>query len=452
MALALMKRPRILAQAVLFLLAVLVTACARTPEPRVLLVTLDTTRADRLTPYGSARDTAPALAALARGGVLFTRAYASMPTTDPSHATFLTGVHPRRHGVTRNGQRAVDGLPSMPARLQARGLRTATFLSRRHLDPRRMNIPGFDRIDIPSRRERRAAGTVTAALKWIAGHAEGGWFLWVHLIDPHAPYDPPAPYDSRFGAGPPEKRLGKMGWLEPGEKYPAEVIDRNVALYDGEIAWMDQWVGRLVAAAEALPGGPPLIVVAGDHGESLCDLEKRFAYAFAHGEFLYDHQTRIPLIFRWKGKLPEGRVVSDLFAAVDLAPTILDLIGEEEPLGGEGVSRADLLRGKGGAGAEDVIVQRRSYDDPEQAWLATEEFAIVHGSRKLIANRLKGDELFDLAADPGETSNLALAEPATLAVMKERLLAWLRAHPAAAQGERRDEETLEELRSLGYVD
>jgi arylsulfatase A-like enzyme len=451
-AIALERSRRIAAPAALALLLALGAGCARAPGPRILLITLDTTRADRLTPYGSARDTAPTLAALARGGVLFTRAYTAMPTTDPSHTTFLTGVHPRRHGVTRNGERAVDGLPSMPARLKARGLPTAAFISRSHLDPDELNIAGFDRISAPARKERRASETATEASEWMARHGEEGWFVWVHLFDPHAPYDPPAPHDSRFGTGPPERRLGENGWLGPGERYPGEVAARNVDLYDGELAWMDEWVGRLVAAAEGLPGDPPLIVVAGDHGETLDDLEERFEYAFAHGEFLYDHQTRIPLIFRWQGRLPEGRVVSELFGAVDLAPTILELIGEKDPLGGEGVSRAALALGNGGSGAEAVVIQRRSFVAPERPWLGAEEYAIVHGSRKLIVNEKKGDELFDLEADPGERSNLALVEPTTVADLRERLLAWLRAHPPATPEGSPDEEKLRELRSLGYAD
>lgn len=452
MARSFVERPHAALWAALLLLPAVSAGCTRPPGPRVLLITLDTTRADRLTPYGSARDTAPALDRIARGGVRFTRAYAAMPTTDPSHTTFLTGVHPRRHGVTRNGLRAVDGLPSLPARFQARGFPTAAFLSRRHLDPRELNIPGFDRVDGAERGERRAAETASRALDWLDRHEEGGWFLWVHLFDPHAPYDPPAPYDSRFGSGPPERRLGSHGWLAPGERYPAEVLQRNVALYDGEISGMDEWVGRLVAAAEALPGDPPLVVVAADHGESLGELEGRFRYAFAHGEFLYDHQVRIPLIFRWKGELPEGGVVRELFAAADLAPTILELVGDEGLAGEDGTARAALVRGRGGAGAEQVVVQRRSFANPEQPRLAGEEFALIRGSRKLIVNELEGAELYDLDADPGEEKDIAPFEPATVAELTERLRAWLRSHPPAGPGEGPDREKLEQLRSLGYVD
>lgn len=448
-------RPAGFRGALFLLAAALASACAgeapAPPGPRLLLVTLDTTRADHLSPYGYSRDTAPELAALARGGVLFRRAYASMPTTDPSHATFLTGAYPRRHGVTRNGLRAADGLPSLAARLRAGGVRTAAFISRKHLDPRELNIPGFGRIDVSKEKERRADDTAGAAIRWLESQEDGAFFAWVHLFDPHSPYDPPAPFDTVFGAGPPEKRLGKMGWLEPGVRHPAETLARNVALYDGEIAWTDRWLGRLVRAVEALPGEPPLIVVAGDHGESLGDLEERAAYAFAHGEFLYDHQVRIPLVMRRKGRLPEGRVAEGLFDAVDLAPTVLDLLGDADPLGGDGASRASLALGASEEGAPAVFIQRRSFAEPEQPWLAADEFAVVEGTHKLIVNRLKGDELYDLAADPREATNLAASDPARVAALKERLLAWLRAHPAAAEGADPDEEKLKDLRSLGYV-
>lgn len=421
------------------------------PGPRVLLVTLDTTRTDHLTPYGYARDTSPGFASLAARGVLFTRAYCNMPTTDPSHASILTGLYPRRHGITRNGQRGVEGLPSLAERLRARGLRTAAFLSRKHLDPRQMGVPGFERVDLPAEKERTAEGTAGAAIEWLRRQEDGGYFLWVHLFDAHSPYTPPAPFHARFGAGPGERRLGKMGWLNEGVSHDPSTASNNIRLYDGEIAYADQWLGRLVETAESLPGAPPLIVVVADHGESLDDLEDRFRYAYAHGEFLYDHQTRVPLVLAWKGRLPEGRKVGALVESVDLAPTLLDLLGESLPANGSGVSRSALLRGEEERGAEAVFVQRRSFAVPEQPWLDAPEFAVVKGALKLIVNVKKGVELYDLDMDPAERNNLAGARPADVRSLNETLVAWLRANPSASASEEATDEKLEDLKSLGYV-
>jgi arylsulfatase A-like enzyme len=431
------------------------TACsggAGKPGPRVLLVTLDTTRADHLSAYGYVRGTTPHFDALARRGVLFTRAYCNMPTTDPSHASFLTGTYPRRHGITRNGLRAVPGLPSLPEALRRAGLRTAAFLSRRHLDPREMGIPGFEVVDVPDGKERRADATAESALRWLRRRGEGAWFVWVHLFDPHSPYEPPSPFDTWHGPGPAERRLGKMGWLEAARYEPA-VLANNVRLYDGEISFADDRLGALAAAAEDLPGEPPLLVVVADHGESLGELEDRFGYAFAHGEFLYDHQTRVPLVMRRRGDLPEGRVAEGLVEGVDLPPTILDLLGLGGLPGADGTSRAALARGGQEAGAEEVFIQRRSFKVPEQPYLAAAEYAVVRGWTKLITNPLKGEgvELYDLRADPGEVSNLAGGQPERLRELRARLERWLAAVPASDPEAEPTEEKLKDLRSLGYV-
>jgi arylsulfatase A-like enzyme len=417
-----------------------------------VLVTLDTTRADHLSAYGYDQETTPRLTALAADGVLFRRAYCNMPTTDPSHASILTGLYPRRHGITRNGQRAMSGLPSLAASLQARGYSTAAFLSRRHLDPRELGIPGFDLVDAPSSgKERRAEETGAAAVRWLSSQEDGAYFLWVHLFDPHSPYDPPPPFRSRLGDGPPERRLGNMGWLVDAVRHPPETSLNNIRLYDSEISYADEWLGRIVEAARALPGDPPLFVVTGDHGESLDDLEARYAYAFAHGEFLYEHQTRVPLVISWKGELPGGRTSDALIQSVDVAPTILDLL--HVPIEGsiDGVSRVAVALGHDDEGAGEIFIERRSFKEPEQPWLAGSSYAVVSGSTKLIVDSIKGDELFDLRSDPAEAVNLAASDPSRLKEMKDRIARWIRTTPLAdAEGEASDEK-LRDLRALGYV-
>lgn len=428
------------------------TSSPAAPGPRVVLVTLDTTRVDHLSVYGYARGTTPRLAALATEGVLFRRAYCNMPTTDPSHASILTGLYPLRHGITRNGQRAMPGLPSLAAELRERGLRTAAFLSRRHLDPRELGIPGFDLVDTPSSgKERRAEETGAAAVRWLSSQEDGAYFLWVHLFDPHSPYDPPQPFRSRLGDGPPEQRLGRMGWLADTVRHSPEVAHNNIRLYDAEISYADEWLGRIVEAARSLQGEAPLFVVMGDHGESLDDLQSRYAYAFAHGEFLYEHQTRVPLVMSWKGVLPQGSSTEALIQSIDVAPTILDLLHVpiEERIDGE--SRAAAAFGQNDGGAEEIFIQRRSFKEPEQPWLAGSSYAVVAGWTKLIADSIQGDELYDLRTDPAEAVNLAASDPVRLREMKDRIARWVRSTPLADPEGEASEEKLKDLRALGYV-
>ncbi|MBP7148745.1 MAG: sulfatase [Acidobacteria bacterium] len=438
-------------RAAVCLALVALCACERgRPGPRVALVTFDTTRADHLTPWDSARDTSPGVAALARSGVLFRRAYCNMPTTDPSHASMLTGLYPRRHGITRNGQSAVPGLRTLATRLKESGCATAAFISRKHLDPRELGLAGFDTIDLPDEAERRADETVGLALRWLDGIGPNGFLLWVHLFDPHAPYDPPREFREPGPQGE-APAVRHENWAEPAARYTPQQVAHNVRLYDGEIGYADLWLGKLVAALDALPGEPPLIVLAADHGESLDELQERYGYAFGHGEFLYDGQTHVPLVMRWKGRLPAGRAVDALVELVDLPSTLLELWGLPEPALGNGSSRARLARGETDDGAHAVFVERRSFKEPPRPWLAAEELAVVSGGMKLIASAARGEELYDLEADPHETVNLLESQPDRAAPLRELLAAWRRAHPPLGPGAEADPEKIRELRSLGYV-
>ena len=447
------RRPaRSLTAVAALLVAVDLTACGGgRPGPRVLLVTLDTTRADHLSPWGYTRDTSPHLAALARSGVTFLRAYCNMPSTDPSHTTMLTGLYPRRHGITRNGQKAVAGLRSLPSLLKSAGCATAAFVSRNHLDPAELGLPGFDSTERPAGGERRAEETASSAIRWLERQGEDGFFLWVHLFDPHRPYDPPPEFAQRFGEGPPQLRLGDGPWLTPTLRYTPAQTANNIRLYDAEISYADEWLGRIVAAADRLPGPPPLIVVAADHGESCDELQERFGYAFDHGEFLYDHQTHVPLVLRWKGHLPEGRTVNALVELADLAPTVLELAGMPGLLSADGASRAALARGTTEEGARAVFVQRRSFDKPPRPWLASEEVAVVSGWDKLIASAARGEELYDLKADPTETRNRIQNDPQRATTLRALLGEWLRNHPPVVAGGEPDADKIRDLKSLGYV-
>lgn len=341
----------------------------------VLLVTLDTTRADRIGCYGAKDAATPTLDALAAGGVRFERVTSPSPLTVPSHATMLSGLVPRRHGARDNAARLSPGLPLLTERLAAAGRATAAVVSSVVLDRAAGLDRGFTRYDDDLRhgprsafdyRERAAGHTVDAAIARLESF-DGPFFLWVHLFDPHAPYVPPGPFHERFAGRP----------------------------YEGEIAYVDRELARLVAAVRRT-GAPVLTVVAGDHGESLGEHGEA-----THGLFVYEATQRVPWILHGTG-VPEGRVVSTRVGLVDLAPTVLDLLGLPPLPESDGRSVAPALR----AGREpEPSTYEVGSRFPSSAFGWASPRGIVAGERKAID--LPRRELYDLSEDPRERRNLA---------------------------------------------
>src|SRR6267143_1705913 len=287
----------------------------------VLLITLDTTRADRMGFLGSTRGLTPQLDALAREGVVFTRAYAQAPITTVSHATILTGTFPPFHRVNDFGSPLAASVPYLPSLFRDAGYRTAAFVASLILDPRTGTAPGFDRgfdtfdAGFRLRRpgedryqtiERRGDEVVARALRWIAGAGSGGWFLWVHLYDAHDPYDPPVDLRRRFAT----------------------------ARYDGEIAAVDRAAGRLVQAA---PGA--IVAIASDHGEALGDHGEE-----THGVFLYDATLHVPLLLRLPDRQSAGTRVDARVRLADVAPTLIETAGLAIPAAMQGQSLMPLVR------------------------------------------------------------------------------------------------------------
>ena len=297
--------------------------------PDVLLITLDTTRADRLGSYGYAGAATPNLDRLAADGVRFERALSPVPLTLPAHASLLTGRQPFTHGVRNNGHFVLPAeVPTLAAALAARGYETAAFVSSFVLDRQFGLARGFahydDQLDqappgpaASLELERRGDRTVAAARAWLAGTARQNsrrpYFLWVHLYSAHDPYVPPSPFRERFADRP----------------------------YDGEVAFDDAVVGELLDATGYGAARGPLVVVAGDHGESLGDHGES-----THGLFVYDSALRVPLILAWPGVVAPA-VATPSVGLVDVAPTILDLAGANALAGAEGRSLRSLVRGDG---------------------------------------------------------------------------------------------------------
>lgn len=393
----------------------------------VLLVTIDTLRADHVGAYGSTRGLTPTIDRLAAEGLRFQTTYAHVPLTLPSHTSLMTGAYPFIHGVRDNGSFRFDGSrPTLASTLKAAGYRTGAFVAAFVLDARFGLNAGFDVYDdrYGSRSaggelsvlERPADKVLDAAVSWIAGRRDAAaaaqpWFAWVHLYDPHEPYDPPEPFHTRYASD----------------------------LYAGEIAFADAQLG---AALDQLTRSGhlahTLVLVSADHGESRGEHQER-----THGLFAYDATLRVPLVM-WAPAVIRHGVFGGMARLVDVMPTVFDLVGVA------GVAPSGRsLRPLVGAG--------HPLDDPGTYFEAlnanlTRNWAplagLVSGGFKLID--LPIPELYDLGADPGETSNLYTRRQ-DLAKPLERQLDALRANATPATAAPVDRDTVQRLRSLGYV-
>ena len=295
-------------------------------HPNIILITLDTTRADRMGFLGSKRGLTPNLDAIAKHGVAFSRAYSHVPITTASHTTILTGTYPQFNHVNDFGVPLSPRLPYLPDLLHAQGYHTGAFVGSLILDPLDGTAPGFDRgfevydagfhlrrhgMDRYQSVERRAGEVVNHALSWLSQLQNGPFFLWVHLYDAHDPYDPPAPYKTRFASQP----------------------------YDGEIAYADSAVGKLIA--EIRKHGlydETLIAVMADHGESLGAHGEN-----THGIFLYDETLHVPLLFKLPGAHAAAKRIDARVRLVDVAPTILQEAGVPVPKEMQGESLSAMM-------------------------------------------------------------------------------------------------------------
>jgi len=403
------------------LACVVLAACGPGEEaegPSLLLVTVDTLRADRVGCYGDPWARTPVMDRLARQGMQFEHAFAAAPITLPSHATLLTGEPPPRHGVRNNGtHRLATGPWTLTQHLAGAGLATAAFVSADPLHPRHGLDRGFERYDaeFPARpggrhsfAERRGGSTVESALAWLE-ERKARFFAWIHLFDPHAPYDPPE--SPPFAA-----------WME-GDPYA------------GEVAYADWCLGKLL---EARPARDAAVVVTSDHGEGLGDHDEP-----SHALLVFDTTIRVPLLARAAGtpSLPADRRLIDApCAPIDVAPLLARLAGHEAPASLPG---RDPLATTGAGSDERAIYAESAYAWLEYGWSPLR--VLRRGRHKLIHAGARS-RLYDLARDPGELHDLAPTRP-DLRRELERALADRAVEPAGpiedADGAR--------LRELGYA-
>ena len=382
--------------------------------PNVLLITLDTTRPDRMSVYGGPAEM-PHLDVLAARGTRFTQAIASAPLTGPSHLSLLTGRFPVHTGVVANGTDIGAQPDALAPVLHAAGYRTAGFVSGYPLHARFGFGQGFDTFDsdfspVPGLhelawvgaldalvvrnlpRERRGDLVVNRFDAWLSRADARPFLAWVHLYDPHGPYTPPAEWSERYTDGPSPGEPLALPVYWPDEQRAIGDADYLVAQYDAELSWTDHLVGQVLASLEAAGRlDDTLVVVTADHGESLTEHH----ILFDHGDDLYDPALRVPLLLAGPG-VP-AQTLDCQVPTVDLVPTVLGMLGVEDAAERDGLARhQDLVRGScADREAFATTLGARTADPPIDHALRVPDF-------KVMRREASGDQAFDLASDPGE--------------------------------------------------
>ncbi|MGI8960281.1 MAG: sulfatase-like hydrolase/transferase [Bryobacteraceae bacterium] len=390
-----------------------------------MVITIDTLRADHLHCYGYQKIETPVIDQLAQRGVLFENAVAQAPLTPPSHASIFTGQYPTVHHVRNTGGFILPSSARPLARiLQEQGWNTAAFISSAVLKKVVGFNNGFDVYDDEMPRqgnkqefgeeaERPASDTVDRAAQWLSTRSGKPYFLWVHLYDPHMPYKPPSPFKEKYKDRP----------------------------YDGEIAYTDQQVGRLLdAVGKKAPADRTVIAILSDHGESLSDHGE-----FSHGVFLYDSTLHIAFMMAGPG-IPAGLRIKQQARSIDFLPTLLALLGSKPPANVQGLSLVPAFSGK-------TVPTEISYEETLYPKLAL-GWAELRGIRtnhwKYI--RAPRPELYDLSQDPAEVTNVIQQHPAEVEKFEAQLKNVI-GNGGSEKVETNivDERQMAQLRSLGYL-
>jgi len=432
-----------------FLLLVLLMAigfgCApvRSDQPNVVLIIIDTLRADHLGCYGYSRDTSPVLDSLAASGIRFSRCQAQAPWTLPAHASIWTGLTVTSHMTGNRG--GIDygldpELQNIATILKEEGYVTLGFVNVVLLSTDFGFANGFDHYSSYPDGNGRAAETVSEVLGWLDENQgnPGPLLIVMHLFDVHAPYDPPGPFDRRFSESGAE---GVTGWeIEEGTLLNPEDRDHLLDMYDGEISWVDSELGRFFAELRARGlSGNTLIIVTSDHGEEFLEHGR-----WGHGHDLYQEQLHVPLIITGPG-IPGGVVDSTLAAQIDILPTITGFTGLPIPPEVEGLNLLELHGHRtvpsSGVSPDRCFLVNSSLEDFEN------RASILVDYRKAIVNFTTGEEsMFDLDVDPGENNP---SEPSPDLI--EALELYWTTPPLGEPSSVTDERIQEDLQGLGYI-
>lgn len=435
-------------------------------RPDVLLVTLDTVRADDIGLYSPVSVT-PNIDRLGREGLVFDRAAAPLPETRPSHTTIFTSLYPRDHGVVTNALRVDPGLLTLAAVFRAEGYATAGFTGCVLFDAQEGMSLGFEHFDPATSIDRSGADVVDAALRWIERLDSRPYFVWVHLFDGHMPYAPPAGFV-------PAVRDDEVDWSEftwpaavevagsQGGDLPERYLRRARSLYRGEIAYLDDTVGRLVAGLDALDHWRDTVTaLTADHGE--CFEEGVF---FDHSPCLADGALRVPLILRYPAKLAGGQRAGAWVELLDIAPTLLRLAGLAIPP--EFSGHDAIVRGLSGAGLAPAFFQTPVYSRDELRQRQAVASAVRSVAGQPVASftaadlgvglyrddwkyvmTTRSERLFDVGSGKEAWSERRGTPAAEMAAQLRR---WITLHPLRLRGSiELTPEQVEALRALGYL-
>ena len=445
-------------------------------RPNVLLLTVDTLRADRLGCYGSRTTSTPAVDRLAESGVLFENDAAPMPMTRPSLFSIFTSRYPREHGAVNNSVPLPDRSPVLAERFQEAGYATGAFVGVQILSPESGAARGFDVFKYPAHaRDVPADQVVPGAIEWMSTvAAKRPFFAWVHLFDPHIPYRrharPGEPAQAASGSPP----LAKISWSflqsvaeQNSGDVPQETLDTAIRFYGGEVEYADRWIEALVGfLASHSTLDDTVVAFTADHGE--CFDHNVF---FEHTDCPYEGAIHVPLILRYPRKLPGGVRVTRPVEHLDLAPTLLALAGIGPPATFEGESLLDSIGNRGGRVRSSFfqlpLYQERAIRGRGTRYgkirsVAGKPVRPVVFERQLVGVRDGswkyilddgGEELYALGTDPLETHNLASRETEVAARLKAEIEQRLAAHPLDLPNPSMVNQRLRAtLRALGYTD
>ena len=431
----------------------------RSSRPNVLLVTLDTVRADHCSVYGYGRDTTPNLQRLAARSVIFESAYAPMATTGPSHATMFTSLYPRTHGFLKNGYVLDEGFVTLGEMFHGMTYQTAAVVGSYAVSSKFGFSQGFDHFDdefgsggyrsfkqtweghtVDGLFDRDGSQVTDRAVRWLSDewNPSNPFFLWAHYFDAHAPYAPAPGFRDVFHS----------------DRDNPESLASIESAYDEEILEVDHAIGRLFDFLDASDlVNSTVVVVIGDHGEGLMQHGH-----LEHGLQLYEEAVRIPFLISWPRRIKKSRSVVQPVELLDLMPTILDLVGCDKPGPGKGRSLRSVLVDDALLDPLHPVFFERRFYSPGRVGnfdVSGEKFAVRSGRWKFIVAKEEGTtELYDLTSDPGERLNLALRDADVSERMRRMIDRWytINTPEARVQAEEIDEADLAGLRSLGYVD
>ena len=422
----------------------------------VVLISIDCLRADHVGAYGYYRDTTPHIDAFAKDAVLFETAVSTAPMTLPSHLSIFTGLFPSRHDGSKWAKLA-PSIPYAPQMLSEAGYQTDAVVTGAYLSQTYGFERGFDLYRLDHRAP--AEKTVEQAIELLQRSAGRDQFLFVHFIDAHWPYEPPEEFIERFGPRPADLAGLLRKVVDNNPPSNAEETERVAALYDAEIASADEAVGRLLEDLKARGVyDRSLIILTADHGEAFFDHGH-----WQHSKTLYEELIRIPLIVKWPGQSPKGRVSAQV-SQVDIFPTVLAAAGVEPPPT-DGINLIQFVNDTKASRTRRRLVSENAWRGPSE-WsrkvsIRTEKLkylVTIAGppGREPDESDVRSEELYDLMEDPMERTNLAPGSSSDIEAFRRELANYLgkaRQERASRRTEDilEDETTRERLRSLGYI-